>query len=237
MNWSKISAIARKDLGLFFVSPMGYVVMAIYYLVAGILFYLTAVVNRAPVMAYIFQTKVFLMLFLTPLITMKIWAEEEKSGTAELLRTSPLTLWEIVLGKYLALVGFFGALLASTFLYLVIMLSAGNPDLGPVAANYVGYILVCMSFLALGLMASTLSENQIVSAVITYGILLLLWVVGFAADNARGALGDFLGSLSVINHLNDFMNGVLDLTHVVFFVSLIFIGLFFSVKVLESKRS
>jgi ABC-2 type transport system permease protein len=237
MSWTKIAAITRKDLGLFFVSPMGYVVMAIFYLVSGYFFWLVAVVGRAAVLSFVFQNTIVLLLFLAPLITMRIWAEEEKSGTAELLRTSPLTLWEIVIGKYLALVGFFGALLLSTVVYLVIMMSAGNPDLGPVLANYLGYILTGMSFLALGLLASTVSENQIIAAVLTYGMLLMLWVIGAAADNIQGPVGEFLGSISIFAHLNDFMSGVVDLTHVVYFASLIFIGLFFAVKVLEGKRS
>ena len=117
------------------------------------------------------------------------------------------------------------------------MVSAGNPDLGPVLANYIGFLLTGMSFMALGLLASTLSENQIVSAVITYGLLLMLWMIGAAADSVKGQMGDFLSSMAVFSHLGDFMNGVVDLTHVAYFLSLIFIGLFFSVKVLESKRS
>jgi ABC-2 type transport system permease protein len=237
MSWSKISAIARKDLGHFFVSPMGYVVMAIFYLVSGYFFWLIGVISRAAVLSFVFQNTIVLLMFLTPLITMRVWAEEEKSGTAELLRTSPLTLWEIILGKYLALLGFFGALLVSTIIYFVIMLAAGNPDVGPVLANYLGYCLTAMAFLALGLLASTLSENQIVSAVITYGLLLMLWVLGAAAENVKGPVGEFLGSVAIFSHLNDFMSGIVDLTHVVYFASLIFIGLFFSVKVLEGKRS
>jgi len=237
MNWNKIAAIARKDLGHFFVSPMGYVVMAIFYFVSGYFFWLVGVISKAAVIAAVLQNTIILLMFLTPLITMRIWSEEEKTGTAELLRTSPLSLWEIIMGKYLALLGFFGALLLSTLIYLVIMISAGNPDLGPVVANYLGYILTGMSFLALGLLASTLSENQIVSAVISYGLLLMLWLIGAAADNVKGKLGEFFGSIAVFGHLGDFMAGIVDLTHVVYFASLIFIGLFFSVKVLEGKRS
>jgi ABC-2 type transport system permease protein len=190
-------------------------------------------------LSFVLQNQVILLMFLAPFITMRIWSEEEKSGTAELLRTSPLTLvgdrdWKVP--------GFGGFLrspcLMSTVIYLVIMMSAGNPDLGPVVANYIGYGLGrSSSFLALGLLASTMSENQIVSAVLAYGMLLMLWVIGAAADNAQGPVGEFLGSLSIFSHLNDFMGGVVDLTHVVYFASLIFVGLFFSVKVLEGKRS
>jgi ABC-2 type transport system permease protein len=237
MNSRKLWAIIKKDIGHYFASPIGYVVLAVFYLVAGFFFWLIAVQSRSASMIPVFQNTVILLLFLTPMITMRLWSEEEKNGTAELLRTSPLTLWEIVIGKYLAVCAFFGLMLSSTIIYLIIMLATGNPDLGPVAANYLGYILAAMTFFSLGLLASTLSENQIVSAVITYGILLMLWVIGAAAGNIQGTLGDMLKYVSVFNHLDDFFKGVIDLTHFFYFASLIFLGLFFSVKVLESKRS
>ncbi len=226
-----------KDLTQYFASPMGYLVLAVYFLVGGFFFWLIAVQSRNASMIPVFQNTVILLLFITPMITMRLWSEEEKSGTAELLCTSPLTLWEIVLAKYFAVLAFFGAMLASTLVYLVVMLSAGNPDLGPVVANYLGYMLTAGAFFALGLLASTLSENQIVSAVIAYGMLLMLWVIGAAGGNVQGPLGDFLKYVSVFEHLDDFFKGVVDLTHVFYFLSIIFLGLFLSVKVLESKRS
>ena len=237
MNFSKIWAMARKDISQYFTSPMGYVVLSIFFLVAGLFFWLIAIGGRTASMVPVFQNTVILLLFITPMITMRLWSEEEKSGTAELLRTSPLTVWDIVLGKYLAVLCFFGVMLSVTFVYVLIILAAGKPDLGVLFANYVGYILVAASFFALGLMASTLSENQIVSAVVTYGILLMLWVIGAAGGNAQGPLGDFLKALSIFEHTDDFFKGVIDLTHILYFLSLIFVGLFFSVKVLESKRS
>ncbi|HUO58960.1 MAG TPA: ABC transporter permease subunit, partial [bacterium] len=167
----------------------------------------------------------------------RLWSEEEKSGTAELLRTSPLDLWEIVLGKYLAACGFFLVMLSSTFIYFIIVALTGNPDFGPVLTNFLGYVLAAMSFFAIGFLSSTLTENQIVSAVITFGTLLMLWVVGAAGSNVQGPLGDFLKYLSIFEHLNDFFIGIIDLTHVFYFASIIFIGLFLSVKVLEGKRS
>jgi len=237
MNANKIWAIARKDIGHYFSSPLGYVVLAVFFLVTGFFFALIVEQTRSASMVPVFQNTIIILLFITPMITMRLWSEEEKSGTAELLRTSPLTSWEIVLGKYLAVCVFFGAMLSATLVYLVIMVFAGNPDLGPVVANYVGYGLAAMSFFALGLLASTLSENQIVSAVITYGILLMLWVIGAAGGSVQGKLGDLLKYVSIFEHMDDFFKGVIDLSHFFYFASLIFLGLFFSVKVLESKRS
>ena len=237
MNANKIWAIARKDIGHYFASPLGYVVLAVFFLVTGFFFSLIVEQTRSASMIPVFQNTVIILLFITPMITMRLWSEEEKSGTAELLRTSPLTAWEIVLGKYLAVCFFFLVMLGSTFIYLLILMVAGNPDLGPVFANYMGYGLCAMAFFSIGLFASTLSENQIVSAVITYGILLILWVLEAASGSAQGALGDIFKYLSIFGHLDDFFKGVIDLSHVFYFSSLIFVSLFFSVKVLESKRS
>jgi ABC-2 type transport system permease protein len=237
MNSRKILAIARKDVSNYFASPIGYIVMAVFFLVAGFFFNLIIQQTRMASMNYIFQNISFLMLFLSPLITMRLWSEEEKNGTAELLKTSPLSFWEIVLGKYLAVCAFFGVMLSSTLAYLIILLMAGNPDLGPISANYLGCILAVMTFFAVGLLASTMSENQIISAVIAYGMLLMLWVIGFAGSNMTGALGEAVKYIGVFNHMEDFYKGVIDLTHLFYFASMIFLGLFFSVKVLESKRN
>ena len=230
-------ALVQKDLTQYFASPMGYLVLTVYFLVGGFFFWLIAVQSRNASMIPVFQNTVILLLFITPMITMRLWSEEEKSGTAELLCTSPLTLWDIIMAKYLAALAFFGAMLCSTLVYLVVMVAAGNPDMGPMLANYLGYILAAGAFFSLGLLASTLSENQIVSAVIAYGMLLMLWVIGAAGGNVQGPLGDFLKYVSVFEHLDDFFKGVVDLTHVFYFLSIIFMGLFLSVKVLESKRS
>ncbi len=237
MNANKIWAIARKDIGHYFASPLGYVVLAVFFCITGFFFALIVEQTRSANMTAVFQNTVVILLFITPMITMRLWSEEEKSGTAELLRTSPLTLWEIVLGKYLAVCVFFSAMLGATVVYLIILLGAGNPDVGPIFANYLGYGLAAMSFFAVGLLASTLSENQIVSAVITYGLLLMLWVIGAAGQSVQGTLGDLLKYVSIFEHMDDFFKGVIDLSHFFYFASLIFMGLFFSVKVLESKRS
>jgi ABC-2 type transport system permease protein len=188
-------------------------------------------------MAPVFQNLMFVFLFISPLITMRLWAEEEKNGTAELLKTSPLTVWEIVLGKYLGACTFLGVMSSVTLVYLAIIMSLGNPDMMPILANYMGYFLGVMVFFAVGLFASTLSENQIVSAVIAFGMLLLLWVIGVAGESVSGVLGDLLKYLSVFSHTDDFFKGIIDLSNVIYLSSLIFVCLFLSVKVLESKRS
>jgi len=238
LDFRKIFAIVRKDFGHYFVSPIGYVVLAVFFFVVGFFFYLITV-SPYPVasMNPVFQNAVILLLFLTPMITMKLWSEEEKSQTAELLRTSPITVWEIVLGKYLAVCIFAVAMISSTLLYLLIIVYSGNPDPGPLFTSYLGFALCGMSFFAIGLFASTVSENQIVSAVIAYGILLMLWVIGMAGQSVQGPIGQVFQYLSIFTHMDDFLRGIIDLGHLTYFGSLIAMGLFFSVKVLEGKRN
>ena len=237
MNSRKLFALVRKELTHYFSSFMGYVVLFAFFAIGGFFYYLIMVQTRQASMRGIFQNLNVILLFVTPVITMRLWSEEEKTGTAELLKTSPLTIWEIVIGKYLGVCCFFLVTLIPTFIYLGLIMATGNPDLQPIVANYIGYILSAMSFFALGLLASTLTENQIVAAIITFAMLLLLWVIGAAGGNVQGPLGDFLKYLSIFDTRMIFSRAFFDLSHVVYFASLIFLGLFFSVKILESKRT
>jgi ABC-2 type transport system permease protein len=235
MNSRKLLAIIRKELGHYFASMIGYVVLFVYWFMGG-MFFNQSLMNRQASMM-VFGTLVFILLFLTPLLTMRLWSEEEKNGTAELLKTAPLSFWEIIVGKYLGVCAFFAVMSAPTLIYLLFLVIFGNPDFLPVFANYLGYFLTAMAFLSLGLLASTMNENQIVSAVITFMALLFLWVIGFMGGNIEGWIGGFFKAISTYDRSADFFTGVIDLTHVFYFLSLIFIGLFFSVKVLEGKRS
>ncbi len=237
MNSRKLLALVKKELIHYFSSFMGYVVLFAFFVIGGYFYYLIMVGSRQASMQPVFQNLVVILLFVTPAITMRLWSEEEKSGTAELLKTSPLTVWEIVVGKYLGVCAFFLVALLPTFVYLALVIANGNPDLPPLVANYLGYILAAMAFFAVGLLASTFTENQIISAIIAFAMLLMLWVIGAAGGSVEGPLGDFLKYISVFEHTNDFFSGIIDLSHVFYFASVIFLGLFFSVKVLESKRS
>jgi len=236
MSGRKIWAIAKKEIGYYFSSPIGYIVLTAFFFATGFFFWLILKGGQAS-MVPVFSNTIVILLFLSPGITMRLWSEEEKSGTAELLKTSPLTIWEIVLGKYLGACTFFAAMLGSTLIYLAIIAATGNPDYGIVFANYVGYIMASIAFFSIGLLVSTMTENQIVAMVVTWVVLLTFWVIGAAGDQVPGEMGDFLKNISIYKHIDDFFKGVIGLNHVLYFASLIFLGLFLSVKVLESKRS
>jgi ABC-2 type transport system permease protein len=237
MNSRKLFAIVRRELGAYLSSPLGYIVMFVYFLIGGFFFWLITTRSHAASMTYIFQNFMFIFLLVAPLITMRLWSEEEKNGTAELLKTSPLTIWEIVVGKYLGACSFFLVMSSVTLVYLAFIFALGNPDVMPLFANYLGYFLGVMAFFSIGLFASTITENQIVAAIVSFFVLLLLWVIGVAGDGVQGPAGDFLKYVSIMSHTDDFFKGIIDLSHVFYLLSLIFLGLFLSVKVLESKRS
>jgi ABC-2 type transport system permease protein len=133
---------------------------------------------------------------------------------------------------------FFGIMSSVTLVYFIVIVATGNPDMPPILANYLGYFLAAMLFLAIGLFTSTLNENQIVAAAIAFGLNLIFWVIGaYVGHDMGNTFGDFLKYVSIYENTDDFFKGIIDLTHVVYFVSAIYLCLFFSVKILESKRN
>jgi ABC-2 type transport system permease protein len=177
-------------------------------------------------------------LFITPMLTMRLFAEEKKQGTIELLATSPLTSLQVILGKY------FGALGLYLLMILVSLVNFGllwhyatvPPEWRPVATGVLGLLLVGGSFIAIGLFVSTLTKNQIVAGTLTFGILLGVWILGWLDDPTAGPVAKVLAYLGLLTHLQDLMKGVIDLKDVVFYLSFIVFGLFLAHQSVESQR-
>jgi ABC-2 type transport system permease protein len=163
---------------------------------------------------------------------MRLIAEERRNFTAELLFTSPVRVFHIILGKFLAAFSFFGVMVLISGIYVIVLMAYGNPDLGSVLSGYLGLFLLGGSFLAVGLFSSSLTENQIVAAVISFGILLVFWIIGASSD----AQDSILGYLSIINHLDNFTKGVIELKDIIYYFSFILFGLFLTHIMLESER-
>jgi ABC-2 type transport system permease protein len=232
-------AIMRKELRAYFVSPIAYVVIAAFLVMAGVFFaiLLTAPVGQAEAsLGIVFGNVSVVLLIVAPALTMRLLAEEQRSGTVELLLTSPVQDWEVVLGKYFASVILYLVPVALTLIYAVILKHYGNPDMGPIAGGYVGLVLLGSAFLAVGVLASSLTQNQVVSAVVSVAILLGLWLTGAFSGSARPPVSDVLSYLSIITHYNDFSTGVIDTKDVVYYLSVIAVSLFLSVRVLETRR-
>lgn len=256
---SNILAIFEREMRAYFVSPIAYVVLTVFILLAGFFFssIFTAVVEQsmrqgfqaqqygmppqpidvpAIVVRSFFGTLSVVLLFMIPMITMGLFSEEKKRGTIELLLTAPLTNLQVVLGKFLAGLAFFASMLVLSLVFMGTLLYFAKPDMGPIASGYLGLLLYGASLVALGMFVSSLTENQIIAAVLSFGLTLTLWIMeGFAGSS--GSIGQqILSYLSVIEHLEDFMKGVVDTSHVIFYVSLAGLGLLLTYRSVESFR-
>ena len=170
------------------------------------------------------------------MITMRTYAEEKRSGTIELLLTSPLKDVEIVLGKFLGAMGMYVGLLGVTTVYMAILFLTGNPAFKPLIAGYLGLLLVGGSFISLGLFISSLTNNQMVAGVASFVVFLVFWIIGWFSDNAGPFWSQILNYLSITEPFDDFGKGVIDTKHVIRYLSFIVLGLFLATKSVDSDR-
>ena len=249
--------IAGKELRSYFVSPIAYVVLTGFLLLGGWFFFnLLARFNfllqiyssfRNPeaqarlnlnefVIAPLLHNLSVVLVILIPVITMRSFAEEKRAGTYELLMTSPLSITEIVAGKFLGAVAFLMVMLGLTAIYPLILVLYGNPELGIIAAGYLGLLLLAIAFTTIGLLTSSLTENQIIAAVSCLVLLLLLYVIAWPADTAGPVVGAVLKYLSLTEHFSELVKGVIDTKDLVYFLSVILLALFLTQRSVESIR-
>jgi ABC-2 type transport system permease protein len=229
--------IARKELLSSFSSPLAWFVTAGFLFTTGALF--AGIVLQSPeaTMRYALQNFHVVFLFVTPLLTMRLLAEEQSSGTIDLLLSSPVRAWELVLGKFLGVLGLFTVMTAFTLYYPFLLFIFGRPDVGPMVTGYIGFLLYAGSFLAIGLFTSSVTRNQIVAASLAFAIVLIIYLATLVGDAIRNPIGDFFNYMAAPKHLEDFARGVVDTRDVVYFVSVAFVALFLTVRVVETKRS
>ena len=177
-----------------------------------------------------------LVLFLLPMITMRTYSEEKRSGTIELLLTSPLTDLEIVAGKFLGTVGLYLGLLAVTVVYVAILFVYGRPEWRPLISGYLGLLLLGSCFISLGLFISSTTKNQMVAGAATFVFALLFWIVSWFADSSGPTMSAVLSYLSITEHFDDFGKGIIDTKHVIYYLSFISFGLFLTLKSVDSER-
>ncbi len=229
--------IAWRETQSYFSTPTAYVVGAMFLILTGIFFVfdVTTAFPEASVRGFISWAS-FFVVFLSPLLTMRLLAEEQKMGTLELLLTSPVKDWEVVAGKYIASLLTLVVTMALTGYYVFLLYAFGDPDSGPVLSAYLGLFLFSAASLAVGLMASSLSSNQIVAAVIGMSVLLTLSFINRVADIVSGTAAEVLNGLSMNEHFQDFERGIVDTGNIVYYVSLTAVFLFLTVRSLETRR-
>ncbi len=247
--------IAKKELRTYFTSPIAYVVMTVFLVLVGFFFYSLMYWFNAQSMQMaqnqyyagqininqmlfspLFHNISIILLLMLPLLTMRLFAEEKKIGTEELLYTSPISVGEIILGKFIASLLVLVAMLALTGLLAVFTFLYGNPELAPVLMGYLGLFLLGASFIAIGLFFSSLTENQIVAAILTFGSLLLFWIISWASNAATGFWKEVLNYVSIFQHFDNLTQGILDTTDIVYYLSFAFFGLFLTHTVIQSRR-
>jgi ABC-2 type transport system permease protein len=250
-----ILAIWQREMRSYFVSPIAYVVLTIFLVLSGLFFYgnLIAAVQYTMSQAQagqgiqpfdvprhvtqsLFGTISVILLFLAPMLTMGLFSEEKKRGTIELLLTTPVGNFQALIGKYLASLNFLLILFLSSGITISALFIYSNPDWKPILTGYLGLFLLGAALLSLGLFISTLTENQIVAVVTTFGASLVLWLINVFSDSATGATKNVINYLSVISHLDDFIKGVIDTSHVIYYVTFAFVALFLAYRSLESMR-
>ncbi len=236
-----IIAVCTKELYTYFVSPIAYFVCFVFSAISGYLFFfylIRASINNGygtGVMQTAFGSMATILLFFTPVLTMKLFAEERKSGTIELLLTSPITDWQVVLGKYFACLTLVIIMLALTLLFPFLTQRFGPIDGGLILSGYFGLILLSSCFLAFGLMMSSMSKNQIVAALTSFGFLLVLWIIG-AVANRDETIGKFLSYLSFSEHYSEFSRGAIPVKDIIYYVSFTFVCLYATFKSIESSK-
>jgi ABC-2 type transport system permease protein len=228
-------AIMRKEMRSYFNSFIPYALAAFYLIINGIFFAGGLLFGGEASMRSLFPTMAILLLFVLPFLTMRLLAEEEASGTVELLLTAPVRDWEVVVGKYLAALVVLLVMLALTLWFPFLLFRFGNPDPLPLLSGYLGLILLGAVIVAVGTFASSLTRHQVVAGLIAFVLLLVLWVVDFAAGLVP-LLRDLISRLTLNGRAQDLWRGVIDTRDVVYFVSLIAVMLFLTTLVVQSRR-
>jgi len=246
--------IMRKELGSYFVSPIAYLLLTMFALIFGFFFwnalgYFVLMGMESQMRGQMFPMNLneevirpllsnasVIGLFFIPMITMRLFAEEKRTGTIELLATSPVRDLEIILGKWLAAMTLYATMLLFTALNFAFLFKYGNPDWKPLAIGYLGLLLQAGGLLAIGTFISTLTKNQIIAGAATFGVCLLLWVLEWVSGYETATWAKVLAYMSVITHFESFAKGVLDTKDAIFYLTVIFVGLFFTARSMESLR-
>jgi ABC-2 type transport system permease protein len=231
-----ILAVAERELRSYFVSPVAWVVTAMFIAMWGFLFGIIIPQSREANLRPVLSNFSVTFLLAAPLLTMRLVAEEARTGTLELLLTQPLREVELVIGKYLGAVVFLVFMLVATFYFPIQLEIYGNPDEGPMVAGYIGVLLQGMAFLAIGLMASALTQNQIVAAVVTFVSLLIMWLADALARVIPGTAGQVAQYISITKRFEDMPRGVLDTKDVFFFLSIVIACLFITTQIIAARR-
>ncbi|NLM61869.1 MAG: ABC transporter permease subunit [Clostridiales bacterium] len=230
-------AILKRDLRGYFTSPIGYVFIAAFLAVLNSYFYINNILQATSDIASLFGFIRFVLIFTVPILTMRLFSEEYKQKTDQLLLTSPNGVFGIVLGKFLAALAMFSVVILFSLLYLVIIAAYGQPNVRQVLANYIAIYCVAAAFISMGLLLSSLTENQLISAVLALAVFLGLYLLDYSGIGQNNRIiNNFLYAISMFRRYENISRGVLAINDLVYYISVAAIFLFLTTRVIEKKR-
>ncbi len=231
----QVATLVGKEVRTLFTSPIAYAVIAVFTVLSGYTFTVSLIVAKQATLVHIFFQAAVQLILLVPLITMRQFAEERRSGTLQLLLTSPLREIDIVAAKFIACMVVLLAMTSLTLVYAVVLAAYGDPDWGPIYSGYIGLVLLGAALVSIGLMISALTANQIVAAVVSLGLFGILWSIDSLAALLPMPFENWMLGLSLLAHFTPFAVGAMYLSDVGFFLSVILLGLFLTVRALARR--
>ena len=232
---TQVATLVGKEVRTLFTSPIAYAVIAVFVVLSGYTFTVSLIVAKQATLVHIFFQAAVQLILLVPLITMRQFAEERRAGTLELLLTAPLREIDIVVAKFIACMAVLAAMTSLTLVYAAVLGTYGTPDWGPIYSGYIGLMLLGAALVAIGLMISSLTANQIVAAVVSLGLFGILWAIDTLASLLPQPFENWLLGLSLLAHFTPFAVGAMYLSDVGFFLTVILLGLFLTVRALARR--
>lgn len=229
-------AILKREMQNYFTSPIGYIFLAVFYFFAG-MFFSSVLYSNTTDITYVFSSLLTVLIFLIPLLTMRSMSEDKKQKTDQLLLTSPLNLTGLVVGKFLAAFLMYCIALAVTVVYALILATFAAPEWTVVVGNIFGALILGAALISIGVFISSLTENQLIAAVGSFAVMMFIMMIdGFASLIPVDFISNIILSLSFMSRYEDFVAGILNISNVLFFVSIAVVFIFLTVRVLEKRR-
>lgn len=227
--------VAKKEISTYFKSPIAYVLIGLFMLMISILFYTPFSMGSGEFMP-VMDSMGFFLIFLVPILTMRILAEDRKNGTEVLLLTSPTSLSKIVIGKFIAMYFVFLVITILSLIYPIIMVAFGGVFTVQLAGAYIGFLLLGAAFISVGIFASAITENQVIAAIISFVALLSMWMAGTFSSEIGGAMGTFLSWISLISRYDVFTRGLLGVPEIAYFIFFTMLFIFLTIRIIERRR-
>ena len=232
-----MKAIFKKEFKSYFLSPIGYIFVGVFIILSAVFFLNGSLLYGAADIDILFSNINVICVFLVSILTMRLLSEERNKKTDQLLLCAPVSVTEIVVGKYLAAMAVFGVTMVITFVYPAVLCIFGEPSMSEIIGSYIGFILLWGAFISIGVLVSALTESQVIAAVFTFGILLIIYLLdGIASSVSNPVVLTVIQWLSLLRRFGEFQNGILNITNIVYYFSFIFVMLLLAVRAIEKRR-